>query len=223
MSSLPSCPSLLRPQQDTSPVERRAQVCQWPAVTSTASSSPTTLTGSGSEFAVAPLPSSPLVSSPQHETSPVAWTAQVCSQPAPTATASVMPCASTGTEEFAAAPLSPLPSCPCRLLPQQSTLPSLSVHEWLTPAAMSYSGGAGGGAVVVVAGGEVVVGGEVVGDGAVVAVVGVEVGTAVVVEAPGSASSPLLQAAAKIAATATTAANHSHLRLRNPCIEILRI
>ena len=88
---LPSCPSWSEPQQDTFPPSRRAQVCHWPADTSTASLMFTTLTGTDEKSLNSPSPNSPLVSSPQQEISPVACTAQVCSKPAVIATASVIP------------------------------------------------------------------------------------------------------------------------------------
>ena len=64
---------------------------------------PTTVTGVF-ESAVVPSPSSPTALTPQHWTEPVLSTAQVCSKPTATITASVMPDTVTGVDELMRVP-----------------------------------------------------------------------------------------------------------------------
>ena len=79
---------------------------------------------------ICPLPSSPQVLLPQHETVPLSWSAQVCASPVAMAVASSTPATWTGAEEDSPSLFCPLPSCPAVLLPQHEMVPSrLSAQE----------------------------------------------------------------------------------------------
>ena len=86
----PSWAVSLAPQQETPPFSCNTQVCQSPELTLMASLMFGTFIGSAESKAlpISPVPSSPRQLSPQQETSPVVWTAQVCSPPAETSIAS---------------------------------------------------------------------------------------------------------------------------------------
>jgi hypothetical protein len=113
------------------PSLRSAHVSKPPAAIVVASLIPVTGTGAV-ELVVVPLPSSPLVLSPQQRTMPSASLAQVWSHSALTAVALVMSVTGTGTYENLVVPS---PSCPSPLFPQQRMVPPRSrAQEWLAPA-----------------------------------------------------------------------------------------
>src|SRR5437773_10207244 len=95
---------------------------------------PVTVTGV-EDPVVAPFPSWPKSllgpTAPQHFTVPFARSAQVCSMPALTATAPVIPHTRTAVDELVVVPS---PSCPSRFRPQHRTVPSArSAQLWWSP------------------------------------------------------------------------------------------
>ena len=94
MSPVPSCPSVLRPQQVTSPVASSAQACSKRAPSAVAGpvsgTSPAFPISSGAQERggpVVPRPSSPDRLVPQHFTMPSSPRTQMCWKPAAIATA----------------------------------------------------------------------------------------------------------------------------------------
>jgi hypothetical protein len=142
---VPSCPRVLSPQQDTLPA-----VCAhefWapvdvglpPALIVLTPVRSLTATGVA-DWLVLPLPSAPLVLSPQHLTVPAVSSAQVWNCPPTTAAAplaELIVVANTGVVELV---VLPLPSWPFVLSPQQLTAPVVETpQEWARPAEMSTS------------------------------------------------------------------------------------
>ena len=107
-----------------------------------ASVMPETCTGTA-DFAfllLCPLPSCPQSLPPQQDMVPSWWSAQECPLPAVMAVASEMLTTLTGTEEIVPYLLSPLPSWPSSLRPQQDMVPSSwSAQEWISPAVMAVA------------------------------------------------------------------------------------
>ena len=138
---LPSWPELLRPQQDMVPSWWSAQECPYMSM-AVASVMPETCTGTA-DFAflpLCPLPSRPLKFQPQQDMVPFWRSAQEWSVPAVMAVASEMLTTFTGNEEIVPYLLSPLPSWPSSLRPQQDMVPSWwSAQECTLPAAIAVA------------------------------------------------------------------------------------
>src|SRR5262249_25470258 len=95
-------------------------------------SRPSTRTGTKAFRTVVRLPSWPTELSPQHKTRPPSSIAQVCFQPAAIAkTVFVKDWTATGTGLY---PVSPFPSSPEELSPQQTAPSSVIAHVWSPPA-----------------------------------------------------------------------------------------